>query len=193
MVLLILVLAIPLSDGCTKKYTQRFRRRRFGLKNLESGKNNFVPKFTSVGVVLPYDAPSGWHIFQLCHEETCIPAGKIFSYSRSTHSDHNSDSPVGKSTHRVAEDDVTELVDDNFPNTDGKELRAELIETGIKGLPQPLIIQQTDLRTNKYTVIIHPDQKAEDYGDLLKEYEGGYEYEYEDEDKYKYENEYEYE
>ena len=100
--------------------------------------------------------------------------------------------PVGKFTHGVAEWDVTELVNENFPNTYGKELRAELIETGIEGLPQPLVIQRTGL--GYYTVVIlYPDQKAEDYGDLLKEYEDifKYGYGYEDEDKYKYENEYE--
>ena len=36
--LLILVIAIPFSDSCTKKYTQRFRKQRFG--SFRSGRTN---------------------------------------------------------------------------------------------------------------------------------------------------------
>ena len=132
-----------------------------------------VSKFTSVGVVLPYDAPSGMHTFKLCDGEggSCVKAGKVFSFSRSTHSDHRSGLSVGKSTHYVAEKDVTEVVEENFPKTSGKQLRAELVETGIEGLPQPLVIQRTNLGENAGDLILHPDQTSEDYGDLLEEYE----------------------
>ena len=150
-----------------KKATRRQGGRRTGTVPFS------VSKFTSVGVVLPYDAPSGRHTFQLCHERgSCVEAGEVFTFSRSTHSTHRSDSSVGKSTHYVAEKDVTEVVEENFPKASGEQLRAELIETGIEGLPQPLVIQRANLGENVGEVILHPDQKSEDYGDLLEEYEG---------------------
>ena len=118
-----------------------------------------------IGVVTPTMMPSGFTTFDLCLAGRCVDAGKVASFGSRNPSSTSQD--VDSSTHKLTENDVTDLVADQSWDVDN-DLQAVLTSSLVGGLPEPVIIRRFQGQPGE--VELPKGQTLADYGDLLDSY-----------------------
>ena len=118
---------------------------------------------------MPKDAFSNLHTFKICKENNCVPGTTIATFGRLGPTDQQqiSTKPVSKETHSILYSHVTDIM--NSQNWGPENLRAEMTSTLVKGIPQPLIIIR-NIKNGAEEVTLGPEQRREDYGDLLERF-----------------------
>ena len=117
-------------------------------------------KRTIVGIIVPKKVASDVHTFEICQDKECIPGGSVstFGYKEK----EISGARVSKESHRVLYTEITELV--RSKKWKAEKLEAHMTTNLVEGMPQPLVIVRSN---EKEIVTLGPQQKREDYGDLL--------------------------
>ena len=116
-----------------------------------------------VGVIMPKNIKSNFHTYKVCQEKECVPGGSVSTFGYKEQED--TEKRVSKENHMVLYDEITELV--KSKKWTAEKIEALMTTNLVTGMPQPLIIVRSN---DKETVMLGPQQRREDYGDLLDDF-----------------------
>ena len=123
-----------------------------------------------VAVVYPVFGDSAYYTFKICQDTECVSDLSVSSFGDRDNPGLNLNSKISKETHNLLYRDITDQRRWQF-----EKVRAKITSSKYEDfIPQSLVvINHFDEKT--HTVTLGPEQKKEEYGDLLGEFTVEYE------------------